>query len=262
MKNIIYPFAAIVVVSSSVMAQTDGPQADISVTNTAVNLDPPPIFYSDTPAVLVSFMGEPVLKPVKSSDTSLMFAVNTNWDVLFDTESGAYFLLAGDHWLKSRDLVVGEWSSANALPQSFNQLPDDENWSEVKKRLTVSHKSDISTKVFISDRPAELIQTEGASHLSPISGTGLMYVSNSEDDLFFMPSKNNYYYLTAGRWFSATSLNGPWQAATLDLPGDFAKIPSEHVKGNVLVSVPGTPQAEDAVLFATTPQTATVKRRS
>src|SRR5262245_55807457 len=40
--------------------------------------DPPTIFFSQTPAVLVAFDGEPVWSPIDKND--LKFAVNTNWD--------------------------------------------------------------------------------------------------------------------------------------------------------------------------------------
>ena len=54
-----------------------------------VNLDPPPIFYSDQPAILLGFMGEPSFKPVEGVD-DLMFAVNTNWDLLLDVSTSTY----------------------------------------------------------------------------------------------------------------------------------------------------------------------------
>ena len=65
----------------------------------AVNLDPPRIFNSTTPAILVIFMGEPQLKPVETNRTDLLFALNTNWDVLYDSASRQYYLLNGEGWL-------------------------------------------------------------------------------------------------------------------------------------------------------------------
>jgi hypothetical protein len=44
-----------------------------------VNLEPPAIFYSSKPAVLMVFIGKPESVSVK--DTALMAAVNTNWDL-------------------------------------------------------------------------------------------------------------------------------------------------------------------------------------
>ncbi len=45
------------------------------------------------------------------------------------------------------------------------------------------------------------------------------------------------------------------------LPPDFAKIPKNSVKANVLSSVPGTTEASDAVLLAQVPQTAIVNKK-
>jgi hypothetical protein len=66
------------------------------------------------------------------------------------------------------------------------------------------------------------------------------------------------YFLTSGRWFSAPDFGGPWTFASLNLPADFKKIPLEHARSRVLASVPGTPEAAEAVLLAQIPQTATV----
>ena len=44
-----------------------------------VKADPPPIFFSTKPAVLVNVDGDPIWSPIKDND--LKFAVNTNWDL-------------------------------------------------------------------------------------------------------------------------------------------------------------------------------------
>ena len=44
-----------------------------------VKADPPTIFFSKTPAVIVNLDGEPIWSPIKDND--LKFAVNTNWDL-------------------------------------------------------------------------------------------------------------------------------------------------------------------------------------
>ena len=76
--------------------------------------------------------------------------------------------------------------------------------------------------------------------------------------LFFHAPANHYYYLTAGRWFRATSLDGPWTFATPDLPADFSRIPRNSPAAQVLASVPGTEEAKDAVLMAQVPVRVTV----
>ena len=44
-----------------------------------IKADPPAIFFSKTPAMLVNLDGEPIWSPIKDND--LKFAVNTNWDL-------------------------------------------------------------------------------------------------------------------------------------------------------------------------------------
>jgi hypothetical protein len=56
-------------------------------------------------------------------------------------------------------------------------------------------------------------------------------------------------------------LSGSWAfVAPGSLPGDFKKIPADSDKSNVLLSVPGTPQAQEAVIANSIPQTATIQR--
>ncbi len=66
--------------------------------------------------------------------------------------------------------------------------------------------------------------------------------------------------MTSGRWFRAKSLEGPWSYAEGNLPKDFAMIPPNSPPARVLPSVPGTQEAEDAVLLAQIPTTAIVNR--
>ena len=113
----------------------------------------------------------------------------------------------------------------------------------------------------MSSQPAELILLEGEPKYAAIAGTGLLWVSNTESDLFRMGKAGRIYYLVAGRWFSAPDFTGAWTFATTSLPADFKKIPLEHERSRVLASVPGTDQAIEAVLVAQIPQTARVNRK-
>ena len=94
-----------------------------------------------------------------------------------------------------------------------------------------------------------------------MTGTGLLWVSNTESDVFRLGKTGPVYYIVAGRWFSAPDFGGPWTFATPSLPADFKKIPLEHERSRVLASVPGTDQAAEAVLLAQIPQTARVNKK-
>jgi hypothetical protein len=146
------------------------------------------------------------------------------------------------------------------LPASFARLPDNDNWKDVKASLK-AQTSTTPPVVFVSLKPAELILLTGAPRYVPVHGTGLMWVSNTNSDLFRLGSNGLIYFLVSGRWFSAPAFSGPWSFATLKLPDDFKRIPLEHERSRVLASVPGTRQAIEAVMLAEIPQTAKVSRR-
>jgi|GEM_PF-1058206 len=224
-----------------------------------VNLDPPPIFYSDKPAILLGFMGDPSFKPVEGVD-GLMFAVNTNWDLLLEVSTSTYYLLNGESWMETVDPVKGPWKNTQKLPDLLSKLPDDENWKDVKQHIP-GKASEEQPKIFIATQPSELIVTDGEPAYGLVSGTKLMYVTNTDSDLFFDNDDKKFYFLTAGRWFRAEKLQGPWKAASADLPAEFADIPEDHKKNSVLNAVPGTMDAEAAVLLANVPQKATVSRK-
>jgi hypothetical protein len=113
----------------------------------------------------------------------------------------------------------------------------------------------------VSTTPAELIVLRGQPSLAPVAATDLLEVTNTDDDLFLSTPEQEYYVLLSGRWFRAKSLQGPWEyVVSGQLPRDFARIPESHPKGAVLASVPGTPQARQAVIANAIPQTATISR--
>jgi hypothetical protein len=225
---------------------------------TALDNSPPRIFVSDRPASLIVFDGEPVLSPV--SGTTLAFAVNTNWDVFNDTATKQWYLLNNGGWLTASD-VRGAWTVAGALPPAFAALPADANFDEIKKQIPGRRLGIRDTpKIFVSTTPAAIIVTDGRPQWTSIPGTSLQYAANSDAALFRDARDGRNYYLISGRWFAAPSLDGPWTFATSNLPADFVRIPANGPRGFVLVSVPGTPQAQEAVLEAQIPQQGTLSR--
>lgn len=116
--------------------------------------------------------------------------------------------------------------------------------------------------MFVSTEPAELIELKGDPAYVKVPNTPtLLWVKNTENDLFRMGQQGDFYFLVAGRWFKAPALGGPWTFATPTLPTEFKQIPVEHPRSRVLASVPGTPQATEAVLLASIPRTARVNKK-
>ncbi len=218
-----------------------------------LSFDPPPIFYSDTPAYLVMTDGEPLLAPLP--DTKLQYVVNTNWD-LFRYKDKDWYLRVDDRWLKSKELA-SNWKHTKSLPKDFKKLPTNENWEAARAAMPPAKGGKTPPTIYYSDRPAELIVTDGKPSFRTVGGPGLEFVPETESDLFRYEKK--YYYLVSGRWFRSATLRGPWEHVT-ELPGAFALIPADHVKGHVLAAIPNTDEARLAVLEASIPRKATVSR--
>jgi hypothetical protein len=226
---------------------------------TQLNNDPPKIFVGYRPSILLSVNGEPVLSEVPN--TNLKFVVNTQWPLFFDTGTPSYYLAVGQQWLTASSLE-GQWSPTKKLPPDMSKVPQDKQWSALKKFIPPQAKSGaVAPDVFYSDKPAEIILFDGQPVYAQIPDTQLQYATNTNSVVFVFAPTQQFYYLTAGRWFRANDLQGPWTYATPDLPSDFAKIPLSSPASAILATVPGTEEAKDAVLLAQVPTTMTVNAK-
>src|SRR5262245_32771395 len=97
-----------------------------------IKSDPPRIYFSKKPAILINFDSEPIWSPIKEND--LKFAVNTNWELFQHTPTKTYYLRDDHTWLKASD-VKGPWTTAGELPESFRRLPAEENFKDVRANL-------------------------------------------------------------------------------------------------------------------------------
>ena len=226
------------------------PVSSVPVDNAA-----PAIFYSARPASLVTFDGKPVLAPIGNS--GLSFAVNTNWDVFVDRAT--WYLLNNCVWF-SAAASGGPYAPVRHLPAAFNALPNSFAAAREAVPARPSKAANQVPIIVVSMIPAEIIVTGGPPHFVPVPNTGLQRVANTPSALFFDTAQGRFYVLFSGRWFSAAGLQGPWEFATDRLPPDFALIPRDGQDGGVLAAVPGTVAAQEAVLRAQIPTTATLKR--
>ena len=230
--------------------------------------DPPKIIFRNKPAVLVPLGGEPRTIPIP--DSRLMQVVNTPFTMLFDPVAKTYFLWGGGVWLSAAE-VAGPWKEPDALPEDLKTLVKriEEQVAESARQRGEEPPSRKQERrdgpipeIIVSTVPAELLVTEGEPQFTRIAGIGLMFASNTENNIFLDTASQDYYVLISGRWFQTRSLaDGPFAYVAPDqLPADFAKIPPDSPKGFVLASVAGTVQAREAVLDTRIPQTAVIDR--
>jgi len=244
--------------------------ADLSITDAEREVDsaplkndPPKIIFSAVPAVLIIIDGQPVYRSV--AGTAYTRVINTPALLLFDSAAGRFYLDGGGSWMTASSLN-GPWGPAAALPAGLDQARAEVLASEQKDPhnhppVQDSRPAGTIPVVYVSTTPAQLIQTRGNPQFAPIARTQLLYVTNTEDNIFVEVKLQQYFALLAGRWYAAKSLQGPWTFVPgSQLPSDFARIPPDGPKAAVLASVPGTPQAQEAVVASQVPQTATVNR--
>ena len=220
----------------------------------SLNTTPPAIIFSSSPAALLLFDGQPLLQKVENSQ--LQRAVNTPMLVLFDAKEKTYYLNGGPLWY-SAGSALGPWTSQKGkIPADVAALVPDSVQS-------ASPPPGGPPAIVVATSPTELIVTEGPAKWAPVTGTDLLYVTNTDRDVFRTLDSPQMYVLLAGRWFRARTDAGPWTLVRPDaLPADFAKIPSASPRADVLASVPGTTQADEALMDTQIPQTAAIDRKT
>jgi hypothetical protein len=225
-----------------------------------VDNNPPRIIFTTQPSLLVLIDGAPIQKPLVGTYERV---VNTRSIMLMNTNilEYGYYLYAASNWY-SAPSIEGPWT-VNLTPPADLSLALAAAFAT--KQVDPAYPTEplaAPLKVYVSTVPAELLQTTGQANMLSYGNTDLLYVSNSDNAIFYDLDDSNYYVLISGRWFKALSLYGPWSfVAPGTLPADFKKIPPGGPKANVLVSIPGTPMAQEAVIANSIPQTATINRQ-
>jgi hypothetical protein len=230
----------------------------------AVQNNPPWIIVSYSPAILVPIDGAPVLKPVPSNP-AFQRVINTR-ALILQAGAGQNFLMhVYDGWLQSNS-ISGPWTQVFDLPSGLVSMAQTLASSGAVDMLDGGPKANPKPAlangvptIYTTQVPTELIVFKGQPDFVPVVGTQLLWASNTTSDVLIDISNNNYYVLVSGRWFRSAALLGPWTfVASNALPADFARIPPESLAGAVLPTVAGTPQAQEAVISNSIPQTATV----
>ena len=193
-----------------------------------VKADPPPIFFSKTPAVLVNIDGDPIWAPIPQND--LKSAVNTNWDLFQHGPTKTFYLRNEQVWLKATD-VKGPWGPAGTLPESFKKLPADDNWKEVKASLpgqTISASQ--APKVFVStaaggdDSPARRAELPGG----PGRDAAAVGQQHRERRVPHGPQRARSTSSSRAAGSRRPISPGPGRSRRRRLPAEFKKIPLEH----------------------------------
>jgi hypothetical protein len=235
----------------------------VTAKTVAVQNAPPQIIVSYTPAVLVPIRGQPVRRQLPGSTLYRVF--NTRALIIY-SPSGEVFLHVYDGWMAAPGLD-GPWHVATDVSPTLYQLAADLSKAGEVDLLEGDPKARPSLSstipaIYVTEGPAEIVVFKGQPSFEPIAGTQLLWVSNANGDVIMDTTSNSYYLLISGRWFRAVSLSGPWSyVASNQLPAEFRRIPAKSPAAEVLTAVAGTPQAKEAVIANSVPQTALIPRQ-
>lgn len=232
---------------------------DLKDQSATLKNDPPNIYFRTTPSSLISIDGDPKFKEIENS--GLEYVMNTAFFIVREKGAATYYIRGGKFWYQS-DEITENWKESKNIPSDIEKLAKD-NMKDTEPD-SISASITEAPALIVVIKPSELIQTDGDPDYASIEGTSLLYIKNSESDIIMDVNSQQHYVLLAGRWYHSISLkDGDWKfAEPNDLPKDFSNIPDSSDMGNVLASIPGTTQAQDALLEQSIPQTATVYRDS
>lgn len=222
------------------------------------NNDPPKIYFRTTPSALLLIDGEPIMK--KDDKSGLEYVVNTTFFIVKDPKKSTYYIRGGNFWYSSKELLTG-WENVKKVPNKIEKFAAD-NLEKNDDQEADEAQVNTPPALIVDTVPAELIQVDGEIDYKPVEGTNLLYVANSESDIIMDIPSQQHYVLLGGRWFYSKSLkDGDWKFQEPEnLPEGFEKIPSESEMATVRASIPGTPEAQTALLEQSIPQTATIDR--
>jgi len=212
---------------------------------------PPRILFTSERAILVVYDGEPALEPIESSRVQRV--ANTPYAVVYNPDDRTYYLSGANLWYRARD-PLGPWTDIPRPPSAVRDVVPPDTSSE-------DLISDVPPRVLTATEPTELISTDGPPRYAPLVDDELLYVTNTESDVVREVSSQDLYVLLAGRWYRSETTAGPWTFVRGDqLPKSFQEVPPDSPKGNILASVAGTDQAEDAIADSEIPQTSAIQR--
>jgi hypothetical protein len=222
----------------------------------ALKADIPQILFRDHPAVLLSIEGEPAWRAVEG--TAFRRLANAAFFVLQDPALEKCYLHVPPYWWTAT-APTGPWEAIEDAPDAVGEI-----WArELRPEPAESDSGQEATprpEVLVATQPSELIWTDGKAQFVPLSGTNLLYVKNSDSDVFLEIEMQTTYVLLSGRWYRTPAQRTAWEYVPSDrLPEDFSRIPLSSEKAHVLACVDGTPQAHAAVLDAEVPRTEAVK---
>ena len=229
---------------------TDLDEEGAGSTEAKLKHEPPEIILSTEPAMLISIDGEPVLQEIEGSKYERV--INSAFLIVKDGRDH-YLYIGSNTWYEARE-IAGPWTATGQVPSDIAGLVErvDDDGDDVG-----------NIRVIVVTEATELLVSDGEPSWAPVEGMDLLYMDNTDSNAFLELTTQQYYVLLSGRWYRGEGMLGELQWLHVpndELPEPFSDVPEDSVNGAILSQVAGTPQAREAVLDNTIPQTAAIDR--
>lgn len=195
------------------------------------------VYGATEPAEMLSIDGEPRFVPF--SGNNIMYVDNTDNDLLYEVDTGKYYLLLSGRWYSTKKLK-GAWTYVppEKVPATFADI--DPNSEKSDLRASVPGTDEAREAVMDAQLPetaaikrseAKLTVTyDGEPEFKKIQGTGIDYAVNTATPV--IRTEGKYYAVDNGVWFTSASPNGPWVVAD-SVPSEVQDIPPSSPVNNI-----------------------------
>ena len=191
--------------------------------------EPPTIVVSTSPAELVVFEGAPKYVPV-GEDADLLYAENTQRDVLVYVPTSETFVLASGRWFKAKSLA-GPWTFVrpDQLPAGFARLPPESPVGQVRTFVAgtdeamdaVADSQIPQTTAVKRDQQLQVVY-DGEPRFKAIEGTPLAFAVNTPTSV--IRDAGRYWACDQAVWYVAPTPRGPWTVSDTR-PPDIDQVP-------------------------------------
>jgi hypothetical protein len=190
---------------------------------------PPAVLVATEPSELFVFDGPPRYVPV-GSDGDLLYAENTQRDVLVHVPTSETFVLASGRWFKARSLS-GPWTFVrpDQLPSGFARLPPDSPVGQVRTFVAGTDEatdaladSQIPQTAAVKRDQQFQVTYDGEPRFKAIEGTPLAFAVNTPTSV--IRDAGRYWACEQAVWYVAPTPTGPWTVSDRR-PPDIDQVP-------------------------------------
>lgn len=212
----------------------EGEPDSLSLTYT----EAPELIVVCKPSELIMADGDPEYASIEG--TTLLYAANSESDIIMDIDSQNHYVLLGGRWFYSKTLNDGDWKFAEPedLPADFAKIPENSEMEDVRASIpgTTEAKDalleqSIPQTATVDRKEAKVEVTyDGDPKFEKIDGTDVSYAINTDKQVLLI--NNNYYCVDEAIWFVSSKPDGPW-VVTDARPNEVDQIPPESPVYNV-----------------------------